>query len=255
MTDTPLHRLDDDQLGRSLSTLDLAWPEPSADLEANVQTEVERRPWRPPAVSRTVRMVLLAAAIVLLLAAGAVAARLVFDLGAITIEPLPTGRPLPTASELPELGQPVTVEEAEALTGTAALVPTALGSPDHVWVDTPEDVPFGAAPTRIVMAWRARPGLPRIPGSPFGAVLIRWDATVEVGVKLVGHSFRVVPIPGRGDGFWVTDPHELVLYGPDGPRSILVRGHVLLWGDEDTTFRLESRLSERDAVLIATTTP
>jgi hypothetical protein len=255
MTHTPLHRMDDDELGRSLTALDLAWPEPAADLGPRVRTAIADRPWRPSARSRATRAILIAAAIVLLLAAAAVAAKLVIDLGAITIEPIPTGRPLPSETTLPDPGQRVTLAEAEALTGTSALVPTALVDPDRVWVDVPEDVPAGAAPNRIVMAWLPRRGLPAIPGSGYGAVLIRWDANVAFGAKLVGEEFRRIEVPGWGDGYWVTEPHELVLFGEDGPQPLLVRGHVLLWGDDRTTFRLESHLSEDRAVAVAATTP
>jgi hypothetical protein len=245
----------DEELGRALRGLDLAWPEPAEDLSVRVRAEVEGRPWRPAARSRAGKTLLLAAAIVLLLAAAAVGARLVFDLGAISIEPLPTGRPLPTDSEFPELGRRVSVTEAEALTGTTALVPTALGEPDRAWVDEPEDRPIGAAPTRIVMAWEATEELPAIPGSPYGAVLIRWDAHVAAGVKLVGRTFEGVEVPGWAEAYWVRDPHELVLFTDDGPVRVLVRGHVLLWGDGFTTFRLETALPQQQAVAIAATTP
>ena len=134
-------------------------------------------------------------------------------------------------------------------TGTSASAPATLGPPDRVWVDAPEDQPVGAAPTRIVMAWRPTEDLPAIPGSPFGAVLIRWDGHVAAGVKLVGtQDFRSVEVQGWPEAFWVRGPHELVLSTPDGPLHLVVRGHVLLWGDETTTFRLESQLTMRAAI-------
>ena len=106
----------------------------------------------------------------------------------------------------------------------------------------------------IVMAWRPTEDLPAIPGSPFGAVLIRWDGHVAAGVKLVGtQDFRSVEVQGWPEGFWVRGPHELVLSTPDGPLHLVVRGHVLLWGDETTTFRLESGLTLREAVALTGT--
>jgi hypothetical protein len=248
----PLHAFDDEGLGRVIAGLDLGWPAPREDLVERVVARLDR-----PAPRRrsTARVLLLVAAIVLLLAGAAVAARVVFDLGAITIEPAPTDRPLPTASTIPDLGEPVSLEEAEAITGTTASSPAALGPPDRVWVDAPEDQPIGAAPTRIVMAWRPTEALPAIPGSPFGAVLIRWDAHVAAGVKLVGgQDFRHVEVAGWPEGFWVRSPHELVVSTSEGPRHLVVRGHVLLWGDETTTFRLESGLGLRDAIALAETT-
>lgn len=254
MTREPLHALDDERLGRAIAGLDLAWPKESEDLAARVEADLRTRTWRPHLSSRA-KVVLVVAATLALLATAAVAAKLVIDLGAITIKPVPSDRPLPTTSAIPGIGRAVSVEQAEAVTGTRALVPTALGDPDRVWVDTPEDRPEGASPTRIVMAWLARPGLPAIPGSRFGAVLIRWDAHVEAGVKLTADPFRTVDVPGWPQGYWVSGPHELVLFDDDGPVQLLVRGHVLLWGDETTTFRLETDLSEGAAVEIAASTP
>ncbi len=254
MTREPLHALDDERLGRAIAGLDLAWPRESEDLAARVEADLRTRTWRPNLSSRA-KIVLVVAATVALLATAAVAAKLVIDLGAVTIEPIPSDRPLPTTSAIPDIGRAVSVEQAEAMTGTKALVPTALGDPDRVWVDTPQDEPEGASPTRIVMAWVARPGLPAIPGSRYGAVLIRWDAHVAAGVKLVGGSFRYVEVPGWPEAFWVRGPHELVLFDDEGPVRLLVRGHILLWGDETTTFRLETRLSEDAAIEVAASTP
>ena len=248
----PLHTLDDETLGRAIAGLDLDWPAPGEDLVGRVRARLATP--APAPRRRPVRLVLIAAAIVVLLAGAAVAARIVFDLGAITIEPAPSGRPLPTTSALPDLGRPVSLAEAEALTGTEATFPAALGRPDLVWVDVPEDVPPGAAPTRIVMAWEPADGLPPIPGSPYGAVLMRWDAHVAAGVKLVGDDLRDVRVAGWPIAFWVRDPHELVLVTDDGPVRVLVRGNVLLWGTETTTFRLESDLALPDALALAETT-
>jgi hypothetical protein len=244
----------DEQLGAALGSLDLHWPEAPADLVERVEAgirEASRRPRRPrPAMPHRRKVVLLIAAALLMVAAAATAAKLVIDIGAITIEGLPSDSPLPTPTDIPDLGEPVSLEEAQAITGTEPAVPSALGNPDRVWVDNPEDLPDGANDVRIVMAWLADGDLPAIPGSPYGAVLIRWDANVDFGTKLVG-DFRTTTIPGWPRAYWVTGEHELVLYGDDGPTRILVRGHVLLWGDDETTFRLETNLPRSDAVGIA----
>jgi hypothetical protein len=245
----------DEQLGAALASLDLQWPGTPPDLETQVAAgirEASRRPRPPrPAMPHRRKVVLLIAAALLMVAAAATAAKLVIDLGAITIERLPSDGPLPTRTDIPDLGEPVSLEEAQAITGTEPAVPSALGNPDRVWVDNPEDLPDGANDVRIVMAWIADDDLPAIPGSPYGAVLIRWDANVDFGTKLVGGSFRMTTVPGWPRAYWVTGEHELVVYGDDGPTRLLVRGHVLLWGDAQTTFRLETNLSRMDAVEIA----
>ena len=118
---------------------------------------------------------------VLLLAAAAMAAKVVIDLGALTIETIP-GRPtaLPSAvASGPTLGHPATLREAEREVGFAAQVPEALGAPDAVWVDRARD---GA---RIVLAWSASDTLPAIDGLPWGTVLYGFRGQMEQAAKAV----------------------------------------------------------------------
>ena len=99
---TRLRSMSDDELGRALAGLDLAWP-PDPDLAPRViaATRGRRHPkiLRLP-LSRTKRILLIAAATVLLLAGAAVAARFLVDLGAVVVErtPGPVAQPSSTAS-------------------------------------------------------------------------------------------------------------------------------------------------------------
>ena len=96
--------LSDDDLAAALSTLDIEWP-PAPMLSPAVMARAgsERHPSvvRLP-LSRTKRVMLIAAATVLLLAGAAVAAKIVIDLGAVVVDVVPS-RPglLPTPRSLP----------------------------------------------------------------------------------------------------------------------------------------------------------
>ena len=143
-----LHGLDDDALGRALATTarDIEWPATPdvADRVSRALHDHERHPSlaRPRlSLPHRRRTLLLVVAAGVLLAAAAVAAKVVIDLGALTIDTIP-GRPsaLPSAvTSGPTLGHPATLAEAEREAGFAAQVPTTLGVPDAVWVDTAQD--------------------------------------------------------------------------------------------------------------------
>ncbi len=118
---------------------------------------------------------------VVLLALAAVAAKVVIDLGALTIDTIP-GRPtaLPSAvASGPTLGHPATLPDAEREAGFTARVPDALGAPDAVWVD---ETPDG---TRIVLGWKPRVTLPAIGHLPWGAVLYEFHGDAALASKLL----------------------------------------------------------------------
>src|ERR687897_911544 len=80
--------MSDEELGAALSTLELAWPA-TPDLAPTVMAST-RATSRPRVVrlplSRSKRIMLVAAATLLLLAGAALAARFVIDLGAVVLE-------------------------------------------------------------------------------------------------------------------------------------------------------------------------
>jgi len=175
----------DAELGAAVHELrhHLSWP-PPPPVAAEVAATIRERQQRPPvgAIDLSLpsrrRTVLVVAAVLLLLAATAFAAKLVLDIGAVTVELVP-GRPtaLPsTAASGADFGRPVSLSRAGTIAGFEAQVPAALGDPDRVWVDRAK-VAFEPARTaaRIVLAWRPGPGLPRIPGTDFGAVLMQFE--------------------------------------------------------------------------------
>jgi hypothetical protein len=257
-----LRLLDDDGLGGVLHAVGerIDWP-PEPEIAPAVVRSIaalEGRPVRRTALTlpRRRRVLLLAVAVVVLLAAAALATKLVIDLGALTVEIVP-GRPtsLPGVPTRPAgLGEPVTLEQAAVVAGWTPLVPGSLGPPDRVWVDQAVTSFEGdGETTRVVMTWRPGPGLPRIPGTTWGAILMEFDGTAEVAAKVVYEETGSIrqAVVGGTDGYWVTGTHVLRLLGPSGLESHVVTGNVLLWNEAGIVARLETALGKRAAIRIA----
>lgn len=251
-----LRRLGDDALGTALAGLDLRWPEaPAATPEVLASIRAaERRPAfglpRLGAPSRR-RTVLLIAAGLLALAAAAGAAKLVFDLGAVTVDRIP-GRPtaLP-GTTFPGDGTGVSVSrnDVEAALGAPFETPTALGEPDVFWLQEPS-LEGPATDPWAVAAWRPAAGLPVIDGTDWGAVMIRFRGQADVaskGVSTSGATVDAFELDGR-PALWLTGPHELVLPIGGALERFEVRGNILLVQDGDLTLRLETALPRTSAV-------
>lgn len=253
-----LRGLDDEALGNALATVGrhLEWPA-APDLTARVSATLldqQRRPslarprLSPPPRRR--RRVLLLVGALLLLAGAAIAAKVVIDLGALTIDTIP-GRPtaLPTVvASGPTFGHPTTLDGAEREAGFPAQVPAALGDPDAVWVDASADG------SRIVLAWTATAALPSIDGLPWGAVLYGFRGQFQQAAKSVfldGNTLGNAIVDGR-DAIWITGPHDLDLVTGDGTYArYLVTGNVLVWESDGIVLRLETALDRPAVVRIA----
>jgi hypothetical protein len=250
----------DDRLGDALRALagHLAWPDAEA-LPAAVVRRLEAtgasgaRP-RPSLPSRRRTLVILIAAL-LALAAVAAAAKLVIDLGAITIE---TGPGLPTAVPTgavgrSSFGRPVSLPRAAEIAGFAPRVPGELGPPDLVWADR-TDVSFDRQETTtIVMAWRPRPGLPAIGGTPWGAVLMEFRGHADVATKtLTGGEARIEPASVNGrPAYVISGAHELDLLTSTGVRRFISTAIAVLWNEGSIALRLETSQDRPRALEIA----
>ena len=252
-----LRSMSDEQLGTTLSTLDIEWP-PTPDLAPPVMalttSASHPRVVRLP-LSRSKRIMLIAAATILLLAGAAVAARIAIDLGAVVVEVTPSvPGGIPTPSIAPT-GEPVTLEEAGALLGRGIAVPGRLGRPDQIWAD--EVLTDAGEVERVTMAWRARPDLPEISGTRFGAVLMVFEGDADQASKTLHEDtgmLEVETVDGV-DYYWTTGTHLLELLTGEGVVYVRVEGNVLLWRDGPHTMRLETTLPKREAVRIAEALP
>jgi hypothetical protein len=252
-----LRSMTDDELGAALAGLDLAWPstpEMAPSVMASTRGPAPRVTRLP--LPRSRRILLIAAAIVLLLAGAAVAAKIVFDIGAVvvTVEPDPRTDPSPTPGVAEPFGEPITSAEAARLLGADLALPSALGPPDRLWAD--EVFTEAGEVVRITAAWEPNPALPAIEGSRFGAVLMRFEGDADQAFKDVYEETGVVEqafVDGR-EATWTSGPHLLHVLTGDGMVDLPVEGHVLLWRDGDYTMRLETAVSKGTAERIAGTT-
>jgi hypothetical protein len=248
-----LRSMSDDDLGVALSSLDIDWP-PTPALSPSVMAlaTADQHPTlvRLP-LSRPKRIMLIAAATVLLLAGAAIAAKIAIDLGAVVVEITPN-RPgiLPTPAIAPT-GEPVTLEEAAVLLGRDVPLPARLGPPDGVWAD---EVFAGSGEVwRVTSAWRARPGLPEIADTRFGAVLMIFEGDANLASKDLYEDTGVLQIE-TVDGVeyhWTTGTHLLELLTSEGVAYVRVEGNVLLWRDGPHTMRLETALPKAKVIRIA----
>ena len=257
MTAERLRSMDDEALGAALGGLDLRWPaapEVTGDVLAAVRATEHRPSLLAPRLSSPSRrrVVLLVAAAILALAAAGGAAKLVLDLGAVTIERIP-GRPTaPPGAAFPDgaVGEHLSLEEAEIIVGFAPALPSALGPPDRVWVQ--EAVNDGTDPW-LGSAWASSEELPAVPGTRWGAVLLQFTGDAEIASKqLFGETGAIHVVEVRGaPAYWITGTHTLELQEGDEVARYEIRGDVLLWQAGDVTFRLETSLPRSEVLRIA----
>jgi len=251
-----LRSMSDEELGGVLSVLDLAWP-PTPDLAPSVMAATRSRQPRVVRLplSRSKRIMLIAAAVVLLLAGAAVAAKIIIDLGAVVVEVTPSpSEPLPTPSVAPT-GEPITLREAGVRLGQEVGFPVRLGRPDRLWAD--EVLTEAGEVARVTIAWRARPVLPEISGTGFGAILMIFEGDANVASKILYEDTGVLEFEtiGGTEYFWTTGTHSLELLTGEGVVDLRVEGNVLLWRDGPYTMRLETELPKAEALMLAGSMP
>lgn len=178
-----------------------------------------------------------------------------FQLGAIRIQLLPetpivrgspvgaTPRPSRTPRPLTAFAGALTLDEAERRSQVPIRLPTYppdMGKPDVAFIDQFEG----------------------------GSVLLLWleqdnPSAIEMSLHLLGESFwgeklvhqqqfRETSVNGQWAA-WVEGSHVLRRLDPrgDAARFEVVEGNVLIWVEETTTYRLESRLPMEEAVRLA----
>jgi hypothetical protein len=144
----------------------------------------------------------------------------------------------------------VTLEQAEAITGIEARLPSdpSIGPPDEVYVDRSRG-------NQVAFVWAASGTLPETREPRIGLILMRFEGELDDGYrqKLIGEGVTVERVTVDGQpGFWVSGDAHFFFYIHEG------RGHIddgrrwvgdaLAWTDGDTTYRIESALG-RDATI------
>lgn len=277
MSDLPMRLAPRDDAGLEAllrgSAESIAWPTASPsggpDIAMRVRVRlvaaprpVVRRPstaWRPVRRGLVLALVALLALAAIAGAVGLGLPGLRLILGEPPVSPPPvspppsvatsrTPPPGPVGSSL-RLGELYALDEAEALTGIPAQLPTdpAIGPPDAVYVDRVRG-------NQVAFVWAASEALPETREPGIGLVLMRFEGRVDDGYrqKLIGEGVTVEPVTVDGRrGFWVSGEHFFFYIGKAGGVIDDDRRWVddaLAWGDGTTTYRMESALG-RDATI------
>jgi hypothetical protein len=260
---TRLHEMTNEELVTAIAGLrdELEWPA-TPNVVPAVRASITNDGTPPPLFaprlslpSRRRTLIVIVAALIAI-ASIAIAARLVFRVGAISVRVVP-GAPetLPTDVAVPaHLGREVSMDRAEAIAGFDAARPAALGPPDRVWVDEAVIDPVsGEVARRIVTAWRPSAVLPPIPRTNIGALMMQFEGEWEVAAKHLfaeTNRFGVAIVDGRR-AFWTTGPHVLALVVGDHIERVRVTGNVIIWQDAGFTFRLETARPKAAMIVLA----
>lgn len=254
--------LPSDDLEARLADLATALAFPATpDLAASVGSRLRAPLPRPRLIRRSVRRsLLLAAALALLVAAGAFAVRFGLELLSIEFGPVPTALPSPsprapgaTGAGL-GLGEVLALEDAEARAAFDLLVPSALGPPDAVYL--------GGATLRgqVAFVYAPREDLPPSDLLSGAGLLItqnRGGADDGLAFKLVQTgqaTVSQVDVDGA-PGVWISGPPHFFWYlAPDGfsiEESRRLVGETLAWEREGVLYRIEGAITVAQALEIA----
>ena len=279
----PLAALDDAQLEMALraSSASVAWPTASPAGAPDVATRVRARvvagdtaagpaarrgPWRLWRPARRGLVLALLALLALAAIAGAVGLGLPglrIILGEPPVSPppsvaapsgtgqssVPTPPPGAPGSTL-RLGDPVSIDDVETLTGFPPRLPTdpAIGPPDAVYVDRSRS-------NQVAFVWARSAALPETRDPGVGLIVMRFDGLTDEGYhqKLIGLGVTSEPVTVSGhSGFWISgDPHFFFYVRKDGATIADDRrwvGDALVWSDGTMTYRIEGDLG-RDATI------
>jgi hypothetical protein len=211
---------------------------------------------RPPfpgiaAWSRPRRLAVALATLIALLAVAA-AGRVV--IGSIEIRH-PVTRPSTSPPPEVDLGRPLTPAEASDRVGFTLPLPASFGPPEAAYVLANE---YDARSSIVALVWRPTATLPRIGGTPWGAILMEFGGNDVGAVKdlYANPGYRRVEVNGL-PGVWIDTPHVLTLFTPGGREAQFeVRGNVLAWVAADgATYRLETALDAAGALRLAADLP
>jgi hypothetical protein len=148
--------------------------------------------------------------------------------------------PTPSMRSLINLFGQTTLEEAQENVDFTLKLPADFGPPDFVYRQN------GDGPA-VILVWEAKEGRPAITLYEF-----YWAQDRPVYGKLIQEVMNT-EVNGH-PAAWVDIPHLLV-YESNGvvrrQQSFLIRGNVLIWAEDEVTYRLESNLTMEQAVAIA----
>jgi hypothetical protein len=246
------------ELERSLTEMGrrIEWPE-AADVTRSVRAaignETPRRvtPVRVLAYAATVAALVVTVSLLSFPGVRTAVADFL-GIGGVRID---TGGSAPSPAAELDLGERTSLARAQESVAFEVRLPSALGQPDSVWLDA------GVAGGQVALAYEASSNLPAAPGTNLGALVTLFsDAQVsEIALKKVtgsqpGTTYEPVTVEGQ-QGFWISgEPHVIAYLEADGDirnETVRLAGNVLLWESGAITYRIESTLSQSEALAIA----
>lgn len=251
------------ELERSLIQVgrEFRFPE-SPDVAARVARIItaEQPPARRAAPRRALRLALVTAAVLLLIAGTVLAAvpdarDSVLDLLGLRGATVERTTTIPPAPERPgaglDLGRRVSVAAARRAVSFDVLVPRRLGRPDRAYVRP-------AAGGFVSLAYRPRAGLPEARETGLGLLIseFRGAADPDYLGKIASFGTRVRRFRLDGEpAVWLAGaPHDFFYRGPNGrmrQHTLRLAANVLLVERDGVLVRLEGSLSRSQAVAIA----
>lgn len=154
-----------------------------------------------------------------------------------------------------DLGRPTTVEDAQSSVKFTIAVPSELGPPDSVYVAS--GIPGG----EVALAYKPRAGIPLVRQTGLGVLITEFRGDLIPGfvTKEVGPGTTLAETSVNGDpGWWIAgEPHLIIIQvaGSDQPETLRLAANTLVWDHHGVTYRIESALSEAEAMRIAGTLP
>jgi hypothetical protein len=158
----------------------------------------------------------------------------------LTATPGPTSQPLIPILE--SLAGKMTLEEAQNAVDFPILLPSYppdLGQPDRIFVQDAEG-------NMAILVWL---DLRQKPEQVFMSLHIipRGSWAIEKANPAI---IQETSVNGQR-AIWAVGPYPLRLYNGDLQFTRLIDGHVLIWEEEDLTYRLETDLPLEEAIRIA----
>ena len=216
-------------------------------LAAIAEHATAHTPRRPAFVLAALAIVAIAIAVTLALPSSRSAVAEFFGVEGSKIERLPTPAPgitptpLAPASDLPSIAMRVSLDEAQGLVGFRPALPRGEGAARAVYVKT-----YGVESLVILQydaydLWEMRP------------------REVFLGKGLPEGVIERDTLVGGRPAYWIEGgPHVALLYGDQGPvpgSERTVTRDTLIWRTDFAFYRMETTLSQAEAIRIAETLP
>jgi len=256
--------LSDRELERALAEIGERLPSPARDMWPAVRERIDKRRarrWWALGVPRGMLAPITATFAILLVVAFALTPDLVARAAEILgLRGVQIFRVTATPSPAPTSAAPVTftgqrassLEEASRICGFQVREPTALGTPDDIYVD--------AAPVRVTLVYRSRQGMPATALPGISALVVEFRGRLDQAVvgKTAGPEAHLESVPLNGGvATWLSgQPHQFFYFDPNGnfqPETLRLAGNTLLWEEGGVTYRLEAQVTKEEAVRIAST--